>query len=125
MTAMSTFGHALLHETGLRALPAHSKDRVLRYFYLRLEMLVGRRIVAQLSPEQLEDFHGLFVAHDDDGAVQWLEQRAPEYRVYVLQEFRAIKRQMMVQAPAILAIEEALGSLADIFEPLFERLEVR
>lgn len=93
----------LLQEIGLGALPNADKNSLLKHIYDTLEMRVGVRLADQMSDDQLNEFERYYDAHDDSGALNWLETNFPNYTAIVQEEFDKLKVEVAQSAPQILA----------------------
>lgn len=93
----------LLIELGLGALPPTEKNKMLSHIYETLEMRVGMKLAQQMTNEQLDEFEGYIDRNDEAGALKWLESNFPNYKQVVASELDALKNEIKIAAPQILA----------------------
>lgn len=93
----------LLQELGLAALPAEEKKKLLAHIYETLEMRVGMKLAERMSDAQLAEFEQFIDRNDEAGALHWLESNFPNYKDVVASEFEALKKEISLVAPQILA----------------------
>jgi len=93
----------LLQELGLAALPAEEKKKLLAHIYETLEMRVGMKLAERMSDAQLAEFEQFIDRNDEAGALHWLEGNFPNYKDVVASEFEALKKEISLVAPQILA----------------------
>lgn len=65
---------------GLGALSEEDKRSLLRSVYEELETRVGARLAEGMTLEQLLEFEAFMDAGDQQGAKQWLDDNAPDYK---------------------------------------------
>lgn len=53
----------------------------------RLELIVGRAIVEELTDQQVADFDSFLTADNDDGAREWLRREVPHYQKIVARQW--------------------------------------
>jgi hypothetical protein len=97
----------LLRELGLGSLPAHEKNRMLGHIYETLEMRVGMKLAERMTNQQLDEFEAFIDRNDEAGALRWLETNFPNYKQVVADELEALKGEIKVAAPQIVAASQA------------------
>lgn len=102
----------LLQELGLGSLPADEKNKMLQHIYETLEMRVGMKLAEQMSNEQLDEFEGFINSNDEAGALKWLETNFPNYKQVVADELEALKKEIKVAAPQIVAASQQMAAQA-------------
>jgi len=93
----------LLKELGLGGLPPEEKNRMLAQIYETLELRVGMKLAEQMTNDQLDEFEGYIDRQDEAGALKWLETNFPNYKDVVGAELEALKAEIRVVAPQIMA----------------------
>lgn len=96
----------LLRELGLGSLPAAEKNRMLSHIYETLEMRVGMKLAQRMTNEQLDEFEAFIDRSDEAGALKWLESNFPNYKQVVAEELDALKAEIKVAAPQIVAASQ-------------------
>lgn len=97
----------LLRELGLGSLPAHEKNRMLGHIYETLEMRVGMKLAERMTNQQLDEFEAFIDRNDEAGALKWLETNFPNYKQVVAEQLEALKNEIKVAAPQIVAASQA------------------
>lgn len=96
----------LLIELGLGTLAATEKNRMLNHIYETLEMRVGMKLAQRMTNEQLDEFEAFIDRNDEAGALKWLESNFPNYKQVVAEELEALKAEIKVAAPQIIAASQ-------------------
>lgn len=99
---MSTINDEFLAGLGLGALPPATRDALKQHVHETLQVRVGTRLASVMSGAQLDAFNELAEAGDEAGALQALEDVAPDYREVVANEFGRLRDEIAEVAPAIL-----------------------
>jgi hypothetical protein len=100
---MIAIDDSLFDDVNLAALPTEAKRDLAAAIRDELELRVGTVIVEGLSEADLDEFEALAHNGDQEGALQWLCERVPNYREVVEAEFKALKGELKDDAPKILS----------------------
>lgn len=91
---------------GLGAMSPEDKESFILYLAEELELRVGTELSKNLSDEQLEQFEKIVETGDQDATASWLEQRCPDYKDVVKQEFEKLKQEIQASRDRLLGVEQ-------------------
>ncbi len=89
-----------MSEVGLDDMPASEKKAFMAGAEEELEIRVGSTIAERLTSEQVAEFSQI---EDDGAALNWLNERVPDFRDLVLKTFHDFKQEIMAGREQILA----------------------
>jgi len=75
---------------GYRRLTPGQANELIRETYETLQLVVGQRLAAQMSSDQMAEFERFFESRDDDGAFRWLASRFPDYQKVAREAYEEI-----------------------------------
>ena len=104
-------------------LTVDAQDRILQYVWEVGERRVAALVARCLSEEQLQFFEACLEAGDACAAFALLESAWPEYPRRRREEFDKVAREVVAQAPGIVAIELALADCRDNYAARFASLD--
>lgn len=88
-----------MDEVGLADMSEDEKRAFMEHAEEELEVRVGQSIGAELSDAQMDESEQIT---DDNAAVAWLEQNAPNFRETVASVFQAFKRELQGERQQIM-----------------------
>ncbi|MDO4741790.1 MAG: DUF5663 domain-containing protein [Candidatus Saccharibacteria bacterium] len=83
-----TFDESFLEEMGLSEMPEDDKPKFLEYIQSELETRIGKKIAANLTDMQLDQFNLLT---EQEEISDWLERNCPNYREVVSETIDEMK----------------------------------
>jgi hypothetical protein len=92
----------MLALAGLEDLPPEDKNSLLEAVYEQLQMTVGTRLAAKLDEAELAEFEGLMDNDDESGALQFLGEHTPDYKVVVEQVYGEMVAELKARREDIL-----------------------
>jgi uncharacterized protein DUF5663 len=95
------FNTEFLGKIGLAALPSDQKLTLLGQINKELEIRVGRRLTEGLNKSDVKGLEQLIFA-DQEGALKWITQNRPGYQEIVIEEAKAIRRELVINKDVIL-----------------------
>jgi len=98
---MKRLDETIFDETGLGALTAEKKQRMMAYVYKTLETRVGIRLATEATEVQLREFTELVDKGDEQSVFTWLEQ-FPELERLATEELAEIKSELTNMAQDVL-----------------------
>ena len=110
---MITLDHDFLEEAGLGGLDGPTANEMLEHIYEQLEQTVGLELASQMTDEQLTTFETLLEHDAGPKAQAWLKQELPHYPEVVERQFKVLRAQIHLQAPAILRFETELAARSE------------
>lgn len=93
----------LLDSIGLAELPVDEKKSILRHIYETLETRVGARFASTMSEAQLDEFDELMKSKDEAAAFAFLQNKFPNYKEIVQEEFEKLKNEVFSVSAQIVA----------------------
>ena len=99
---MKTLNFEWLDGLGLGGLSSEEKRSLMLSVIGELQSRVGERLAEGLADEQLEQFHALMEAGDEQGAKQWLEESAPDYKQTVQAVLEEIEEELRSRSKDVL-----------------------
>ena len=91
-----------LDEAGLKDLPADEKRAMLAYVRQTLEVRVGGRLAKGLPENLLKEFYGYVKQNQQDRALAWIKQHAPDYGRVVREEITRLRMEIKLNAELII-----------------------
>lgn len=91
-----------LDEAGLKDLPDNEKLAMLAYVRETLEARVGGKLAKGLPENLLKEFYSYVRQNQQDKALAWIQQHAPDYGRVVREEIARLRLEVKLNAELII-----------------------
>jgi transcriptional regulator with XRE-family HTH domain len=103
LKAKANLGASLLQEAGLVALPVVDWNELLTYVHTTWNTRIARRLVEQLTEQQMDELWEMSRAKNRATTLLWLNSIGVDYDGIINDEYDRLKAQLIQAAPQILA----------------------
>lgn len=97
---MALIDEQFMTEVGLGEMPALERQAFMEQATEELEVRVGQRISANLTPEQMQEFEQI---QEQSEVAAWLDRNAPNFREEVMQVLANFKQEILQSRQQFLA----------------------